>query len=455
MRKQKISTPDVREIAVQYVNVSALKAAEYNPRSHDEKSSAELKESIKRYGLVDPILVNDAPSRRNVIIGGHFRAEMAKELGIEKVPVVYLNVPDIEREKELCLRLNKNTGEWDLELLAEFDETFLSDLGFDSTELDKIFDVEDTPETFDLKHELEKLNIKKIEIQKGDVWQLGESRLMCGDSTVEADMLKLMDGQLADMCLTDPPYILDYLHGKTRHGKATTGFGYKRDRRYLETDVLPPDFTELWMANVAKVAKPDFSIICYENWKNIRTIWDEMEKHWKVKNMIVWHLENRHQGFSSKFKFFNKHDIAMVGASGKVPYNVDPEEAPLQEEYETALYAISGRPQWEPYQKGKKNCPTDFIEFRASDEKSSGQGVVFGTKPTEILIPYVKVLTKRGGLILEPFGGSGSSLMAATKMNRRCCIMEKSPVYAEVIRKRWEKLTNLNAKRIAYGKPKS
>ncbi len=454
MRKHNSSQSNAREIAVQYVPLASLKAAAYNPRRHDAEQAAKLKEGIKKFGIVDPIIVNSAPARKNVIIGGHFRAEVAKELGIVEVPVVYVNIPDIEREKELNLRLNRNVGEFDLELLAEFDESFLADIGFDTTELDQIFDVEDTPETFDLKRELEKLDIKKIEIEKGDVWQLGESKMMCGDSTIEADMLKLMDGKQADMCLTDPPYILDYLHGKTRHGKATTGFGYKRDRRYLETDVLPNDFTERWMANVAKVAKSDFSIIVYENWKNIRTIWGEMEKHWKVKNMIVWHLENRHQGFSSKFKFFNKHDIAMVGAKGAVPYNFDPEEAPLQEEYETALYAISGKPQWEPYQKGKKNCPTDFIEFRASDEKHSGQGVIFGTKPTEILIPYIKVLTKRGDLILEPYGGSGSTLIAATKMHRRCCIMEKSAVYSEVIRKRFEKLTGIKAKRIAYGKRK-
>jgi len=196
---------------------------------------------------------------------------------------------------------------------------------------------------------------------------------------------------------------------------------------------------------VNKVQKPDFAIIVYENWKNIRTIWGEMEKYWKLKNMIVWHLTNRVQGFAAKYKFFSKHDIAMVGASGTVPYNREPEEAPLQEEYETALYAISGQPHWEPYAKGKKNCPTDFIEFRASDEKHSGQGVIFGTKPTEILIPYIKILTERGDLILEPFGGSGSTLIAAAKMNRRCFIMEKSPVYAEVIRKRWEKLTGKKA----------
>ena len=159
--------------------------------------------------------------------------------------------------------------------------------------------------------------------------------------------------------------------------------------------------------------------------------------------MIVWHLPNRVQGFAARYKFFNKNDIAMVGTSPNVDmeFNNKPEIDGLQEEYETALYAISGKPHWEGYEKGKKIQPTDFIEFVASDEKNSGQGVVFGTKPVEILIPYIKVLTKRDGLIIEPFGGSGSTLIAATKMKRRCFVMEKSPVYSEVIKKRWEKLT--------------
>jgi DNA modification methylase len=204
------------------------------------------------------------------------------------------------------------------------------------------------------------------------------------------------------------------------------------------------------MANMAKVQDEHFSIIVYENWKNIRTIWSEMEKHWKVKNMIVWHLPNRNQGYAARYKFFSKHDIALVGASKDtdIEFNLEREDG-LQEEYETALFAISGNPHWEGYKKGSTMCPTDFIDYKAADEKSSGQGIIFGTKPIEILIPYIKVLTKRGDLIVEPFGGSGSTLIAATKMNRRCYIMEKSPVYAEVIRNRWERLTGKKAVKIA------
>jgi DNA modification methylase len=152
------------------------------------------------------------------------------------------------------------------------------------------------------------------------------------------------------------------------------------------------------------------------------------------------------QGFASKYRFFNKTDIALVGTSGDFSLNADPEEDELlQNEYENALFATSGKPEWESYKKGNKYCPSDFIEYKASDEKSSGQGIIFGTKPLEVLIPYLKILTKRGDLIIEPFGGSGSTLIAATKMKRRCFVMEKSNVYAEVIRHRWEKLTGRKA----------
>lgn len=445
----------MKHIPIQTVEVpvSELLASEYNPRSHDAQTAVQLRRSIEKYGFCDPIIANSYHERKNRIIGGHFRLEVAKELGYKTVPVVYLNIDSLEQEKELNLRLNRNVGEWDWKLLAKyFDEGFLSDVGFSSEEFDKYFPTIDSPESFDLEKELKKLDINQVNVQKGDVYSLGDSRLMCGDSTVEENTLKLMGDEKADMCFTDPPYILDYLNGKKKHGKPITGFGAKRDRRYLETDVLPPDFTEKWMANIAKIQKGSFSIIVYENWKNIRTIWGEMEKYWKVKNMLVWHLPNRHQGFSAKYKFFSKHDIAMVGASptSDIEFNWEDEGDGLQEEYQTAMYAIAGKPHWEGYEHGQKNQPTDFIEFNASDEKHSGQGVVFGTKPVEILIPYIKMLTKRGDLIVEPFGGSGSTLIAATKMKRRCFIMEKSPVYSEVIIKRWEKLTGNKAQKV-YG----
>ncbi len=419
-----------------------------NPRQLTDEQATQLKRSLEKFNLVEiPAIDID-----NRLIAGHQRIKVMLALGRgnEEIDV---RVPNrkltVEEFKEYNLRSNLTTGEWNWELLNNFNETFLKDIGFDSEDLDRIFDIEDNPEVFNLEKELKKLSITKIEVKKGDVWQLGPHRLMCGDSTVEVDILKLMNGERADMCLTDPPYLLDYLHGKKKKGKATEGFGLKRDRRYLETDVLPSNFTDLWMDNIAKVQKADFSIIVYENPKNLRTIWNTLEKHWKYRNTIIWHLPNRVQGFAAKYKFFNKYDFALLGTSGKVNLNETPEsDALLQEEYEAALFATSGKPHWERYKKGKKYCPTDFVAYKASDEKSSGQGIIFGTKPVEILIPYMKVLTKRGDLVIEPFGGSGSTLIAAEKLQRLCYIMEKSPVYAEVIRHRWQKLIGLKAKKI-------
>lgn len=432
-----------------YVPIGSLKPSTYNPRKWSDSQTDALKESITRFGLVDPVICNSAPERKDIVIGGHFRLKVAKDLGYKEMPVVYVNIPDLEKERELNVRLNKNLGEFDLNLLKDFGEEFLADIGFTTEELDSIFEIDPTPEKFDLEKELGKLKIDEIKVQKGDIYEIDGSRLMCGDSTIEADMLKLMDGVLADMCFTDPPYILDYLRGKTKNGKPTEGFGLKKDRKYLETDVLPDNFTELWMANVAKAQKLDFSIMVFEHPKNLRTIWNALEAHWKYRNTVTWHVPNRVQGFSAKYKFFNKQDIALVGTDGDIALNVEPEnDALFQNEYENALYATSGKPHWEGYEKGKKIQPTDFIDHIAADEKSSGQGIIFGTKPLELLIPYIKVLTKRGDLVLEPFGGSGSTLIASLKLGRNCRIMEKSPVYTEVIKRRWEKHTGKTAKKI-------
>ena len=437
------------DMKITYVPVGSLNPSTYNPRKWNEAQTNALKESITKFGLVDPIICNSAKDRLNTVIGGHFRLKVAKDLGFTEMPVVYVNIPDIEKEKELNVRLNKNLGEFNFELLKDFGEEFLGSVGFSTEELDNIFAIDPTPEVFNLKNELEKLNIHDINVQKGDVYEIDGSRLMCGDSTIEADMLKLMEGAKVDMVMTDPPYILDYLKGKTKQKDGVTeGFGLKKNRKYLETDVLPDNFTELWMANVAKVQKEDFSIIIFEHPKNLRTIWNALEKHWKYRNTITWHVPNRVQGFSAKYKFFNKQDIALVGSSEDKGLNLEQEDELFQNEYENALYATSGKPTWEGYEKGKKYQPTDFIDHIAADEKSSGQGVIFGTKPLELLIPYIKVLTKRGDLVLEPFGGSGSTLIASLKLGRNCRIMEKSPVYTEVIKNRWEKLTGKKAKKI-------
>jgi len=162
-----------KKINITYVELSKLKPAEYNPRKWAELTLEKLTDSIKRFGFVDPIIVNSAPDRKNVIIGGHFRHEVARRLNVEKIPVVYVNIPSIKKEKELNLRLNRNTGQWDYDLLKEFDTNLLLDIGFDDGDLEAIWDenlgAED--DDFDIDDELKK--IKEVKTKPGDIYRLG------------------------------------------------------------------------------------------------------------------------------------------------------------------------------------------------------------------------------------------------------------------------------------------
>ncbi|MDD2438475.1 MAG: ParB N-terminal domain-containing protein [Massilibacteroides sp.] len=156
-------------LKIENVLISDLHIAQYNPRKHTREQMIQLQESIKRFGVVDPVILNGAPERLNIVIGGHMRLQALHELGETTVPAVYVHITDIEKEKELNLRLNKNTGEFDYDLLASFDESFLKDVGFSSEELDDIFPVDETTDQFNLQKELDKLNITEVKAETGDI----------------------------------------------------------------------------------------------------------------------------------------------------------------------------------------------------------------------------------------------------------------------------------------------
>src|SRR3989344_5813868 len=144
MSKKKLPAITVgdKQLEVVYVPISSLKPHPKNPRVWSDAATEQLAQSIKNFGLVDPLVINSAPGRENLIIGGNFRFMVAKQLGYEEVPVVFISVPDEDKELELLVRLNKNVGEFDWAALAEFGEQMLADTGFSSEELDEIFPVE-------------------------------------------------------------------------------------------------------------------------------------------------------------------------------------------------------------------------------------------------------------------------------------------------------------------------
>jgi len=168
------------------IQISDLKPAEYNPRAMTKKEAEDLQNSLDVFGMVEPLVVNGAQNRFNVVIGGHQRLNIWR-LKHSTIPIVYVNISDLKKEQELNIRLNKNTGHWDIDMLANFEEELLKMSGFDSRELDRIFDKNmgdyDAP------------SVDAVSISKpGEIYRLGEHRLMCGDATNPANIDALMGG---------------------------------------------------------------------------------------------------------------------------------------------------------------------------------------------------------------------------------------------------------------------
>ena len=437
--------------------VKDLKFFKGNPRTATEKQEKDLGTSLERFNLADPLVINTD----NTVIGGNFRLRLLRKKDIEEIDVRVPSRPLNKKESdELNLRLNKNQGEWDWDLLENFGEDLLKDVGFENDELDRVFGME-IREEFDIEKELNKvLGDERRRVSEGDLWQLGEHRLVVGDCTKKENWEKLLGGERFDFMFTDPPYKLSYTKRTSRKlsTKTKDGFGYKKDRVYLGVEKRGgvPEFDQwLSIANEFQNLK-GANIMVFENWKNVVELWQAIEKYWKIRNMVIWWLPNRSQGYSKTHYFFNKYDIAPLAGDGKLNGDYEEElELYLQENgqklldtYEVILYGQKNKSSWDRKRKTPWAKVSDHISWIAETGKSSGQSLIFGTKPVQILAPYIKILSPREGIVMEPFGGSGSTLIASEIMKRKCRVIELSEIYAEVIIKRWEKFTNRKAQKI-------
>ena len=217
-----------------------------------------------------------------------------------------------------------------------------------------------------------------------------------------------------------------------------------------------PEYDE-WLSLANEFQNPKgANIMIFENWRNTHDLWEAIEKYWKIKNQIIWWLPNRHQGFSAKYKFFSKYDIAPLAGEGIINEEYEQElEDYLQERgqklldtYEVILYGQKGKSEWSRKKGGKWAKVSDHITWTAGTEKSSGQSVIFGTKPIPILVPYIKILSPRNGIVVDPFVGSGSTIIASEIMKRKARCIEFSSIYGEVILNRVEKFIDEKAKKI-------
>ncbi len=414
------------------VPIKSLNPAPYNPRTWSQKAIDDLKESIKRFGFVDAILVNKASGRENVVIGGHFRLSVAKKLGYKEVPVVYLDIPDKAKERELNLRLNRNTGDWDLELLKQFDTNILLDVGFDDSDLESIWNdvLETEDDDFDLEKEATAL--KEPFVQPGDLYQLGPHKLLCGDATNPEDVERLMDGQKVPMIYMDPPFNigLSYNHGigtKSKYG-GTAVKDNKSTPKYRE-------FLRKSLQNALDASTEDTHCFCWSDERYIGLIQSLYEELGVTNQRVCLWLKNNAMA-TPQYAFNKVYEPCIYGVRGN-PY-LSEQHTKFNEVFNKEI-GTGNRLQDDILDLFNiwlvKRLP--FNEYQHPTQK-----------PPTLHEKALRRCTKIGDIVLDLFGGSGSTLIACEQLKRTCYMMEICPTFSSLIITRYEQLTGHKAKKL-------
>lgn len=427
------------------VALSKLKPYERNAKLHPKSQIEKLKNSIQAFGFISPCLID----KENNIIAGHGRVEAAAELGMETVPCVFIEGLTEEQRRAYILADNRLTelGGWDM-TTASGELEDLMETGFDINltgfDIDDI--IIDEIEDIDTEPDIEEMDEAEPIVQPGEVWLLGDHRLMCGDSTEARDVEKLVGGVPVDLMVTDPPYNVAY----SQKNEVLTKAGYYKNKRTIETATTP----------IANDDMDEESFICF--------LIDAFNCASDVMRpgaaFYIFHSDTHGYEFRTAVKATDALDLRqnLVWVKNSLVLG----HADYQWIHEPILYG------W------KKGASHYFIDMRslttvqAKDYESmtreeaiealrkmielttiqeENKPSVNDLHPTMKPVPLIKKLirnsSKEGNIVLDPFGGSGTTLIACEEMNRTCYMMELEPLYADVVIRRWEEKTGRKAKR--------
>ena len=395
-----------------FVRIDELKFSDYNPREISIHDFESLKRSIRRYGLVEPIVANHHLGRENVIVGGHQRVRAAKALGIAEVPVIYVDLP-VSEEQLLNLALNRIKGDWQEEQLVQLIGQIESgqDLGltgFTDQELDKLLygalDAGGVREDeFRIEDALPKGDPKT---KPGEIVELGPHRLACGDARDEVLMKRLLSDPV-DLLFTDPPYNVAYQGG--RLGAILNDAQAPEDFQRFITDAFRVAFDRM---------RPGAAFYVCMGWSSYPAFIQALKPiDLHLANIIIWVKDNATMGWHD---YRYKHELVVKGNKrDKEPAHAlaygwkkgDHYFAPTREEADV----------WHI----KKRHSRDYVHPTQ--------------KPLALITRAINNSSRTGELVFDPFGGSGSTLIAAEVTGRRCVMAELDPRYCDVIRDRYSR----------------
>lgn len=406
------------------VNINEIKEYENNPR-HNELAIEPVANSIENFGFKVPIIID----KDYVIVAGHTRILAAKKLGLEKVPCIIAN--DLTEEQIKAFRLADNKvgeiAEWDFEKLEE-ELMAIQDIDMSMFSFDIDIDIIPEEDDFDVEEALEE--IEEPVTSYGDIYLLGNHKLICGDSTNPDDVNLLMGDSLADLLLTDPPYNVNVSNSQ--------GMTIKNDNM---EDSEFKKFLHNTFKNASKHLKKGGAFYVWHGDSetvNFRNACDN--NNLTVKQCLIWVKNGMIMG---RQDYQWKHEPCLYGwKDGASHYFIDDR---------TQETVIEDKIDINKLKKDEmKNLIKQLLEDRISTTIIREDKPIKNTdhptmKPIKLIARQIKNSTKKDELILDLFGGSGSTLIAAEQLNRKCNMVEYDPKYCDVIVRRWEELTGQKA----------